>query len=94
MSSSRDSLSSARFHAIAILKSLIAKLRILDFRKTSPRSFWLKSMIIFYCRPLQDTAWVAVKVLVPKENTQRIIDSLEELGCVAILESELRHARL
>ncbi len=43
---------------------------------------------------LQDTAWVAVKVLVPKENTQRIIDSLEELGCVAILESELRHARL
>ena len=44
--------------------------------------------------PLQDEAWVAVKVLVEKSKTQRVIDSLQEIGCVAILESELRHARL
>ncbi len=44
--------------------------------------------------PLQDADWLAIKVLVEKSNTQRVIDSLEALGCVAILESELRHARL
>jgi len=43
---------------------------------------------------LQDEAWVAVKVLVEKSTTQSVIDALEGIGCVAILETELRHARL
>ena len=43
---------------------------------------------------LQDEAWLAVKVLVEKHSTQRVIDDLEAIGCVAILEAELRHARL
>ncbi|MAG29886.1 MAG: ATP phosphoribosyltransferase [Deltaproteobacteria bacterium] len=43
---------------------------------------------------LQDDAWLAVKVLVEKSSTQRVIDALEAIGCVAILETELRHARL
>lgn len=43
---------------------------------------------------LQDPAWLAVKVLVEKAATQRVIDALEAIGCVAILETELRHARL
>jgi ATP phosphoribosyltransferase len=43
---------------------------------------------------LQDPAWLAVKVLVEKSETQRVIDALEAIGCVAILETELRHARL
>ena len=43
---------------------------------------------------LQDEAWLAVKVLVEKSTTQRVIDGLEAIGCVAILETELRHARL
>ncbi len=44
--------------------------------------------------PLQDDSWLSVKVLVEKIRTQSVIDSLQEIGCVAILESELRHARL
>lgn len=44
--------------------------------------------------PLQDEAWLSVKVLVEKATTQRVIDGLEAIGCVAILETELRHARL
>jgi len=43
---------------------------------------------------LQDPEWLAVKVLVDKDSTQRVIDALEALGCAAILETELRHARL
>jgi len=43
---------------------------------------------------LKDPEWLAVKVLVDKESTQRVIDALEEIGCVAILEMELQHARL
>jgi ATP phosphoribosyltransferase len=43
---------------------------------------------------LQDADWLAVKVLVEKSVTQRVIDRLEAIGCVAILETELRHARL
>jgi ATP phosphoribosyltransferase len=43
---------------------------------------------------LQDEAWLAVKVLVDKSQTQRVIDELESIGCVAILETDLRHARL
>jgi ATP phosphoribosyltransferase len=41
-----------------------------------------------------DPAWLAVKVLVEKAQLQGVIDRLEEIGCVAILETELRHARL
>jgi ATP phosphoribosyltransferase len=44
--------------------------------------------------PLQDPDWLAVKVLVDKQTTQRVIDALEAIGCVAILETELQHARL
>lgn len=43
---------------------------------------------------LQDPDWCAVKVLVDKNVTQQVIDDLESIGCVAILEIELRHARL
>ena len=43
---------------------------------------------------LQDPDWLAVKVLVEKGATQNVIDALEAIGCVAILETELRHARL
>ncbi len=45
-------------------------------------------------QPLQDESWLAVKVLVEKSTTQRVIDRLEAIGCVAILETDLRHARL
>lgn len=41
-----------------------------------------------------DPAWLAVKVLVEKSKLQAVIDRLEEIGCAAILETELRHARL
>jgi ATP phosphoribosyltransferase len=43
---------------------------------------------------LQDPDWLAVKVMVEKSATQRVVDALEAIGCVAILETELRHARL
>ena len=51
----------------------------------------------FSAPTLQQTsnpAWMAVKVLVEKSEIQSVIDQLEEIGCVAILETELRHARL
>jgi len=41
-----------------------------------------------------DPAWLAVKVLVEKAELQRVLDRLEEIGCAAILETEVRHARL
>jgi ATP phosphoribosyltransferase len=43
---------------------------------------------------LRDPAWLAVKVLVEKDAVQQVMDDLEELGCTAILETELRHTRL
>lgn len=43
---------------------------------------------------LRDSGWLSVKVLVDKESAQSVIDALEELGCVAILETQLQHARL
>lgn len=43
---------------------------------------------------LQDPSWLSVKVMVEKATTQGVIDALESIGCVAILETELRHARL
>jgi ATP phosphoribosyltransferase len=45
-------------------------------------------------QPLQDPAWCAVKVLVEKAQSQQAVDRLEALGCAAILETGLRHARL
>jgi ATP phosphoribosyltransferase len=43
---------------------------------------------------LQDERWLSVKVLVERTGVYEAIDRLEALGCVAILESALRHARL
>jgi ATP phosphoribosyltransferase len=45
-------------------------------------------------QPLLDERWLAIKVLVEKERVQVAMDELEELGCKAILETELRHTRL
>lgn len=45
-------------------------------------------------QPLQDPAWLAVKVLVERERVHDAVDRLEALGCAAILETDLRHARL
>jgi hypothetical protein len=33
-------------------------------------------------------------VLVERDQIHGILDQLEEIGCVAILESEVRHTRL
>lgn len=44
-------------------------------------------------QPLHDPAWCAVKVLVDKKEVQEAVDRLEAIGCVAILETGLRHAR-
>jgi len=41
-----------------------------------------------------DPAWVAVKVMVEKRGLQSVVDRLQEIGCVAILETEFIHARL
>jgi len=43
---------------------------------------------------LQDPGWLSVKVMVEKTEVHDVVDRLEEIGCVAILETELRHARL
>jgi len=43
---------------------------------------------------LQDERWLSVKVLVERERVQAAMDELEALGCVAILETALRHTRL
>ena len=45
-------------------------------------------------QPLHDPEWLGVKVMVEKGEIPRVADALEALGCVAILEMELRHARL
>jgi ATP phosphoribosyltransferase len=45
-------------------------------------------------QPLHDPAWLAVKVMVQKSEVHAVIDQLEAIGCVAILETELRLARL
>jgi len=45
-------------------------------------------------QPLGDADWLAVKVMVEKESVHDVIDALESIGCVAVLETELRHARL
>ena len=43
---------------------------------------------------LVDSQWLAVRVLVERSEVHQILDQLEEIGCVAILESEVRHSRL
>lgn len=45
-------------------------------------------------QPLQDPRWLAVKVLVERSEVHTVLDRLEAIGCVAILETELRNARL
>lgn len=44
--------------------------------------------------PLQDAAWVAVRVMVPSADTNRIMDALYELGARAILVSAIHAARI
>lgn len=44
--------------------------------------------------PLRDKAWVAVRVMVPRERTNQIMDSLYEIGARAILVSAIHAARL
>jgi ATP phosphoribosyltransferase len=43
---------------------------------------------------LVDSQWLAVRVLVERSRIHGILDQLEGIGCVAILESEVRHSRL
>jgi ATP phosphoribosyltransferase len=43
---------------------------------------------------LKDPLWLSVKVLVERDRVQSAMDELEKIGCVAILETELRHTRL
>ncbi len=43
---------------------------------------------------LVDSSWHAIRVLVERGHVHRIMDQLEAIGCVAILESEVRHSRL
>lgn len=44
--------------------------------------------------PLQDPAWAAVRVLVPRSDVNRVMDALYELGARAILVSAIHAARL
>ena len=44
--------------------------------------------------PLRDRAWVAVRVMVPREDTNEIMDRLYELGARAILVSPIHAARI
>ncbi len=43
---------------------------------------------------LVDPNWLAVRVLVDRGEVHQVMDELESIGCVAILESTLRHSRL
>ena len=43
---------------------------------------------------LEDPAWCAVKVMIPKKRSIEIIDKLEALGASAILETEILNCRL
>ena len=45
-------------------------------------------------QPLHDPGWLSVKVMVEKGEVPKVADALEALGCVAILETQLHHARL
>ncbi|KDP90039.1 MULTISPECIES: ATP phosphoribosyltransferase [Clavibacter] len=44
--------------------------------------------------PLQDPAWVAVRSMVPRDDTNQIMDRLHEVGARAILVSPIHAARI
>jgi ATP phosphoribosyltransferase len=44
--------------------------------------------------PLRDTGWVAVRVMVPRDDTNEVMDSLYALGARAILVSSIHAARI
>lgn len=44
--------------------------------------------------PLRDSGWVAVRVMVPREETNALMDRLYELGARAILVSAIHAARI
>ncbi len=44
--------------------------------------------------PLQDPAWVAVRALVPRATTNRVMDELYDLGARAILVTDIAACRL
>ncbi len=44
--------------------------------------------------PLKDGGWVAVRVMVPRDETNQIMDALYELGARAILVSSIHAARI
>lgn len=44
--------------------------------------------------PLRDTAWVAVRAMVPKREAQRLMDDLWEVGARAILVTDIHACRL
>lgn len=44
--------------------------------------------------PLQDPAWVAVRAMVPRADTNHVMDQLYELGARAILVSAIHAARI
>jgi ATP phosphoribosyltransferase len=44
--------------------------------------------------PLRDSEWVAVRVMVPRDDTNQVMDALYELGARAILVSAIHAARI
>jgi ATP phosphoribosyltransferase len=44
--------------------------------------------------PLRDTGWVAVRVMVPRSDTNQVMDTLYDLGARAILVSPIHAARI
>jgi ATP phosphoribosyltransferase len=44
--------------------------------------------------PLRDKSWVAVRAMVPKAGTNRVMDDLYELGARAILVTPIHAARI
>jgi ATP phosphoribosyltransferase len=44
--------------------------------------------------PLRDRDWVAVRVMVPRDETNHIMDRLYDLGARAILVSPIHAARI
>ena len=44
--------------------------------------------------PLHDPEWVAVRVMVPRNETNQVMDALHDLGARAILVSSIHAARL
>ena len=44
--------------------------------------------------PLHDPEWVAVRVMVPRKDTNQVMDALHDLGARAILVSSIHAARL